>query len=96
MTIGNALTFIDRGLEDKELRMLLNAASSPLELNQILDRNNLTFSSQEFSEAFNNRLTKCQIEEDAEQIKEFKMWWDLVCQHLEPVSCDSSCGGCRG
>ena len=31
-------------------------------------------------EAFHHQLTQCQETEAAEQLKEFKLWWDLLFQ----------------
>ena len=78
MTIGNALTFIKRGLEDSDLRGRLNAATSLPEIDQVLAEENLLFSAHDFDEAFHHQLTLCQAMEAAEQLKEFKLWWDLL------------------
>jgi hypothetical protein len=94
MTIGNALTFINRGQEDSALRSRLNKANSPDELVEILAAEKLTFSAHDFDEAYHHQLTQCQEEEDANQLKEFKMWWELLSQVLNPAGCDGICGGC--
>jgi len=39
-------------------------------------------------------LTQCQEMEAAEQLKEFKLWWDLLFRTLEPVACETQCSGC--
>jgi hypothetical protein len=78
MTIGNALTFIKRGLEDSDLRGRLNAATSLLEIDQVLAEEDLLFSAPDFDESFHHQLTQCQEMEAAEQLKEFKLWWDLL------------------
>ena len=94
MTIGNALTFIERGQNDSSLRGRLNAATSCKERDDILAGENLLFSTHDFDEAFNHRLTQCQEKEEADQLKEFRMWWDLLSQILDPAACGNSCGGC--
>jgi hypothetical protein len=94
MTVANALVFIERGLEDSELRDRLNAATDSQALDCILVKENISFSAGEFDEAFHHRLTKCQAEEDANQLKDFKMWWELLSRILEPASCGKQCGGC--
>lgn len=78
MTIGNALSFIQRGLADSALRERLNAATSPQELDTVLFDEKLLFTAHDFEEAFHHRLTLCREMEEAEQIIEFKMWWDLL------------------
>lgn len=90
MTIGNALNFINRGLHDAVLRKQLNTAPDITACEKILAGEKLMFSANEFEEAFNHRLTQCQEEEEADQIKEFKMWWEL----LTAGTCKKSCNGC--
>jgi|GEM_PF-421654 len=94
MTIGNALTFIDRGIGDSALRERLNAATSVIELENVLAEERLLFSAYDFDEAFHHRLTLCQEIEDADQLKEFKQWWDLLVRILEPAACETQCSGC--
>lgn len=94
MTIGNALGFIERGLNDSELRKRLNAAGSPKECEDVLSEENLTFSSHDFDEAFHHRLTQCQAEEEADRIKEFRMWWDLLLTSFGGNECGTKCSGC--
>jgi len=94
MTIGNALTFIKRGLEDSDLRGRLNAATRLPEIDQVLAEADLLFSAGDFDEAFHHQLTRCQAMEAAEQLKEFKLWWDLLFRTLEPAACESRCSGC--
>ena len=96
MTIGNALTFIQRGIEDHALRARMNAANSIEEIDAILAEEKIPFSPHDFDEAYHHRLTECQEEEDAGQLKEFKMWWDLLAQYIAPTACTGGCGGCSG
>lgn len=94
MTIGNALAFIERGQGDGTLRDRLNAANSRKERDDVLAEEKLLFSAHDFDEAYNHRLTQCQEAEEAEQLREFKMWWDLLSRLLEPSGCGSQCSGC--
>lgn len=93
MTIGNALSFIERGQTDGALRDRLNDATSCKERDDMLAAEKLTFSAHDFDEAFHHRLTLCQEAEEADQLKEFKMWWDLLTQLLEPAACRNHCSG---
>jgi hypothetical protein len=95
MTIGNALTFIKRGLEDSDLRGRLNAAASLLDIDQVLAEEDLLFSACDFDEAFHHQLMQCHAMEAAEQLKEFMLWWDLLLQTIEPASCETRRSGCR-
>ena len=94
MTIGNALTFIERGLRDNSLRKRLNSVTNSSELQNVLGDEKFMFSAHDFDEAFHHRLTQCRDEEEAEQIKEFKMWWHLLSRSLEMPACSSQCSGC--
>ncbi len=94
MTIGNALTFIERGLTDSVLRERLNAATGLPELDDVLAEEKLLFSAHDFDEAFHHRLTQCKEMEEAEQIREFKMWWDLLFRILGLATCGNQCSGC--
>lgn len=94
MTVKNALTFIKRGQSDRTFRSRLNTANSADELNEILAAEKLTFSAQDFDEAYHHRLTLCQEEEEANQLKEFRMWWDLLCRLINPSACGGMCSSC--
>jgi len=80
MTVANAQRFIKRGLADSKLRKRLNGASDMSELQRVLEDENLSFSQNQFDEAFHHILTECKTREAAEQVKEFKIWWDLLAQ----------------
>jgi hypothetical protein len=94
MTIGNALGFIERGLHDTDLRKRLNAAVTAEECERLLGDENLNFLPHDFDEAFRHRLTQCQEAEEADQIKEFKLWWDLLLGSFGTGSCGTGCNGC--
>lgn len=82
MTIGNARGFIQQGLGDKKLRTCLNRSSSTEEVHTILARENFKFSYADFDQAYSLQLVKCQEPEQAEQLKEFKLWWDLILTNM--------------
>lgn len=94
MTIGNALRFIEQGIEDSLLRERLNHVSTAADLNKVLETEKLIFSPHDFDEAFHSRLVKCQEAEDADRLKEFKMWWDLLQQLLNSGLCRLHCSKC--
>ncbi len=60
------------------LRDRLNASAGPEDVLAILESEHLVFTYSEFDDAYHNLLVQCQEEEQAEQLKEFKMWWDLI------------------
>lgn len=78
MTIANALTFIKRGQKENGLRSALNRALNEVDFSLVLINENLKFSFHEFEEAFSIKLVNCQEPEEAEALKSFKMWWDLL------------------
>ena len=94
MTISNALAFINRGLEDSNIREQLNSTSSSEEMNQVLKKENFSFTREDFDTAFYQKLTECQETEDADQVKEFRMWWDLLFQLMNPSGAFTPCKGC--
>lgn len=94
MTIGNALNFIERGLTDRALREHLNSASDMAQCENLLAGENLSFTAHDFDEAFHHRLTQCREEEEADQIREFRLWWDLLNQILRDDKCGPSCSQC--
>jgi hypothetical protein len=103
MSSDNARKFIVRGMGDAALRASLNCADTAEELHQALGEAGLRFSPAEFEQAFNNQLIQCQFEEQADQLKEFRTWWDALRRILGDCS-DRSCapgtqcapGGCSG
>ena len=96
MTVANALTFIKRGLSEKTLRSRMNTANSVQAIEEILTEEKIHFTANEFDEAFYHRLTQCQEAEEADQVKEFKLWWNLLIQTMAPAACTSGCSGCSG
>lgn len=94
MTIKNALKFIDLGIRDAGLRDRLNAANNIADRDEVLATLNLAFSDHDFEEAFHHRLTLCQAHEEADLVKEFKMWWDLLTQIISLGLCGHHCNSC--
>ncbi len=94
MTIGNAITFIERGGKDAALRARLNAASSLSELRNVLADEDLIFSAHDFDEAYHHRLIQCQEMEDAEKLIEFRFWWDLLDRSVRSDQCATACNSC--
>ena len=78
MTISNAKTFIRRGMQESTLRDEVNRASTAAALSALMEREGLVFSDHDFDEAFHNLLVQCQERQQADQLREFKMWWDLT------------------
>lgn len=84
MTIGRAKQFILRGMADSDLRRRLLKAEDSAALTSILEQEQLLFSDHDFDEAYHNLLTQCQLEEQAGQLKEFRVWWQMALSFLQP------------
>ena len=96
MTVHNAMVFIEKGLNDTSLRQRLNSASSRKEIQDVLADDQMIFADNEFDDAFYTLLTQCQTAEKADQLREFKMWWNFLYQMVDPQStgCGHGCTAC--
>lgn len=94
MTIGNAIAFIRRGINDSELRERLTTAPSINVRDEALSDEGLQFSQHEFEEAFRNLLVLCQEAEAADQLNEFKIWWEFLTHSFESGARLDACSGC--
>ena len=83
MSIGSAGKFIQNAMNDKKLRAGINAATSAEGVQLFLKERKLPFIYSEFDEAYHNLLTGCQHAEQADRLKEFKMWWDLTMSMMQ-------------
>lgn len=83
MSVENAKIFIKRALNDKELRDGVNSASTSEEVTAFLESKNIGFTFSELNEAHTSLLTQCQSEDDAQELKEFRMWWDMTVSMLQ-------------
>jgi hypothetical protein len=84
MTIGKAKEFIKRGMYDSDLRARLLEAKDSASLTSALGKEDLLFSDHDFDEAFHNLLTQCQLREQADQLKEFRLWWTMAVSLVQP------------
>ncbi len=80
MTIQNAINFIKQGQHDNDLRTRLVKADNSQARQEILDQNDLIFTPEEFEEAYSLTLFKCQHQENADALMEFRMWWLMLCR----------------
>jgi hypothetical protein len=68
----------NRIADDPALRKELVLAPDRAARDAILAREGLPFTDQEFEEACRAMLVKCQTAEEAEDLAEFRHWWELV------------------
>ncbi|TCO07120.1 Nif11-like leader peptide family natural product precursor [Natronoflexus pectinivorans] len=77
MSIGHALKFIHSFEADQELRKECNSCKSFPELLELLKSRDIYFTPQEFEEAINGLLVKCQSYEQADYVNEIMMWFKM-------------------
>ncbi|EPR42370.1 bacteriocin propeptide, TIGR03798 family [Desulfovibrio sp. X2] len=78
MPMAHVRPFLKQALTDKELRDRLLAASNGAERVEILAAEGYEFTDEEFEEGYRGVLTSLQFERDADQLKEFKLMWDML------------------
>lgn len=88
MTIAAAESFIHQALSDPTLVQRINAASDKAAVKQLFAELKLSFDNEEFELAHLNLLTCCQTLEQAEAVKEMKLWWDYFQYALGPLETD--------
>ena len=80
MTIAAAQKFIQQAVNDSGLIQRINAAPNEEGVREILAELGMEFNLEEFEMAYYNVLTWCQTHEQAEAVKEVKLWWDCLGQ----------------
>ncbi len=78
MPIANVRKFAQKAMSDNTLRKELNAAENREARMAILEAKGLPFTDAEFGEGYRSLLVECQTEGAADQLKEFKLWWELL------------------
>lgn len=78
MSINDARRFLKSTAADKELRDKLNRTNSHSEIIKILQDISYDFSVEEMNDAYRNLLISCQSDEQANMLKELKLWWDTL------------------
>jgi hypothetical protein len=76
MTLAAAQTFIQAVVNDPELVTRINLADDIAALQGILSELEMAFSDEEFEQAYFNVLTWCRTFQQAEAVKEIKLWWN--------------------
>lgn len=77
MSIINAVIFITNVDTSPELRNACYSCKTKAELNGMLSAQNMVFSKEDFAEAVNFLLLKCQTYEQADRVKEVEAWFGL-------------------
>ncbi len=90
MTIAAADSFIRQTMARPVLVQQINMIPDKAGLKRNLAELNLSFNRDEFETAYTNLLTCCQTIEQAESLKEIKLWWDCLEYTLEQAETDVS------
>ncbi|MDP4240651.1 MAG: hypothetical protein Q8904_14405 [Bacteroidota bacterium] len=75
MSLQNAINFISNIDTDKDLRRSCYTCRSRTELLEMLKNTNRGFTPEEFANAINMLLFKCQTYEQADRVKELDAWF---------------------
>ncbi len=78
MTVQNAKIFIARVQTDRELVKRLNKAEDDAARLAVLEAEQLTFTYAQFMEAYSNLLANSQTIEQADGIKNIRLWWQML------------------
>lgn len=78
MPIANVKKLWTRIHQDDAFRDRLDKAKDQAERETILKEEDLWFNDWEFSEGINGLRVKCQTEEDAEGLNQFRFWWEFL------------------
>jgi Nif11 domain len=77
MSIQNAITFISNVDTSLELRTACYSCHSQQELLEMLKAQDLDFTPDEFADAINGLLLKCQTYDQAGRVKEVQAWFSM-------------------
>ena len=78
MTLAAAQHFIQQSINDPTLVRQINAAADSASVRQILSELEMDFNYEEFEQAYYNVLTWCHTHQQADAVKEIKLWWDCL------------------
>ncbi|ADQ79582.1 hypothetical protein Palpr_1436 [Paludibacter propionicigenes WB4] len=77
MSLQNAIHFISKVDSDADFRKSCYVCKSQSELQELLKKLDMSFSSDEIEDAFNVLELKCQTYEQAGRVHEVKAWFTL-------------------
>lgn len=77
MSIQNALIFLRDIESNSELRKSCYSSKTKGELLRMLDKQERSFTSDDFENAINTLLFKCQTYEQADRVRELQVWFQL-------------------
>ena len=77
MSVQNANDFIELVEKNDEFRLKCYESSTIEELMIMLNANGIAFSSNDFENAINMKLVRCQTYEQADVVKDIENWFKL-------------------
>ena len=77
MSLQNAIVFIRNVNTNKSLRKACYSCKTKEELFELLHNEGIGFTQFEFEEAINVSLVKCQTYEEADEVKQAELWFNL-------------------
>lgn len=77
MSIQNALVFFREIESNIDFRKKCYFCKSKKELFELLDKQDIDFTPEEFEDAINSMLLKCQTYEQADHVRELHVWYLL-------------------
>lgn len=78
--IDAARKFINRVMEEEDLRDRLICAENNEAREQILEQEGLVFSFAEFDEAYSSEIASSQTGERADEVAQVRLWWEMLLQ----------------
>jgi len=78
VSIKNAITFINKINSEPEFRETCYSFKKTEDLEICLRENNILFNNEEFSDAINHLLIRCQTESQSDKVKEINIWFQLL------------------
>ena len=78
MPLQDAIKFINKATQDKKLRMMCYEAAEQKALFQHIKMAGYSFSYFEFEDAIRMQLFTCKDESDADNLKQFELWFKLL------------------
>ena len=78
MSIVNAKVFLEKIQDDNSFRTQINGIGSEIKFSDFLKEQGINFSSSEAEEAFNMLHVSCQLESEAESLKNAYLYYQLI------------------
>lgn len=78
MSRRDARRFLYLAMQDPAIRRQLNAAGGDSGRRAILQSHDISFTDQEFEDAWRHELAECQTEALADHLHDIRQWWQFL------------------